>query len=87
MSDNTMELNKDNEQSTKKHRKKKEKKKRKGLISYIKEIKYELKQVSWSSSKETLKNTTTVLIVVGISALIVYGMDSVLSLGLKALVK
>lgn len=66
---------------------KKEKKKRKGLIAKFKEIRYELKQVTWTSKKETLKNTITVLFVVGLSSIIVYGMDSILSLGLKALVK
>lgn len=87
MSDNTIKLDKNIEQKDKKRRKKKEKKKRKKLTTYLKETKYELKQVSWTSRKETLKNTFTVLLVVLISALIVYGMDSLLSFSLKTLIK
>lgn len=87
MSDNTVELNNDVKQKDTRTRKKKEKKKKKRIRTYIKETKRELKQVSWSSRKETLKNTGTVLLVVGTSALLVYGMDSLLSFSLKALIK
>ena len=84
MNDNTIELNNDIKQKDRKKRKKKEKKK---IRTYIKETRNELKQVSWSSRKETLKNTGTVLLVVGTSALLVYGMDSLLSFSLKTLIK
>ena len=55
MSENAIELNnKDNEKKEKKEKKRKEKKKRKKISSYLKETRYELKQVSWSTKKETL---------------------------------
>ena len=81
MGDNKVDVKKENKNQ------KKNKKQRKGILKTLKEIRYELKQVTWTSKKETLKNTVTVLTVVAISSLIVYGMDSLLSIGLKALVK
>lgn len=80
---------KNNKKDKKKDKKRKEKKKknRKKLITYLKETRYELKQVSWSTKKETLKYTGIVLLVVLISSLIVYGMDTLLSLCLSLIIK
>ena len=88
MSENAIELNnKDTEKKVKKEKKRKEKKKRKKISSYLKETRYELKQVSWSTKKETLKNTWIVILTVIVSVLICYGFDSFISFGLKLLVK
>ena len=91
MSENTIELNnKDTEKKVKKEKKKKkrkEKKKRKSLFTYLKETRYELKQVSWSTKKETLKNTWIVILTVLVSVLICYGFDSFISFGLKLFIK
>lgn len=87
MSENTIELNNKDTEKQVKRKKKKEKKKRKKISAYLKETKYELKQVSWSTKKETLKNTWIVILTVIISVLICYGFDSFISFGLKLLVK
>lgn len=83
MTDNTINLNK--KENNKK--KLKEKTKKKNIFTYFKETKYELKQVSWSTKKETLKNTFVVLLTVFTSVLICYGFDSLISFGLKLLIK
>lgn len=83
MTDSTIKLNnKENEKKIKK-----EKTKKKSLFTYFKETKYELKQVSWSTRKQTLKNTFIVLLTVFTSVLICYGFDSLISFGLKFLIK
>lgn len=89
MSENTIELNnKDTEKKVKREKNKKRKKnKRKKISTYLKETKYELKQVSWSTKKETLKNTWIVILTVMVSVLICYGFDSFISYGLKLFIK
>lgn len=85
MNENTIDISKNKKIDKKKERK--TKKKRKKVSSYLKETRYELKQVSWSSKKETLKNTFIVILTVIISVLICYGFDSSISFGLKLLIK
>lgn len=84
MSENTIDVY-ENKQIKKKERKKK--KKRKKIATYLKEMRYELKQVSWPSKKETLKNTFIVILTVIVSVLICYAFDSLISFGLKLLIK
>ena len=43
------------------------------------------KKVVWAPAKDVLKNTVVVLIVVIIAGLCIYGVDSLLSLGMKGL--
>ena len=77
--------NKKDKQKKKKDKKKKDKKKKK-LSQYLKETRYELKQVTWSSKKETLKNTWIVICTVIISVLICWGFDTLLSQALSLLI-
>lgn len=91
MTENTIELNNNDKKKKikkeKNKKKNKEKSKKKNLFTYFKETKYELKQVSWTSKKDTLKNTGTVILTVFASVLICYGFDSLISFGLKLLIK
>ena len=77
---------KDKKKKEKKKEKKKKDKKRKKISQYLKETRYELKQVTWSSKKEVLKNTWVVICTVIISVLICYGFDTIISQALKLLI-
>lgn len=89
MNENTVELN--NKNNKNKLQREKNKKLKIGffrkIINYFKETKYELKQVSWSTRKETLKNTFVVILTVFISVMICYGFDSLISFLLKLIIK
>ena len=85
MKEATIETNPIEELKNKKVKKKSKKKNK--LINYIKDCRKELKMVSWSSKTETLKNTLTVLAVVLISSVLVYGIDTLLSFCIKLILK
>lgn len=86
MNENTIEL--DNKNKLKREKNKKQNVNIfKRFSKFIKECVSELKKVSWTSKKETLKNTFIVILTVFISVLICYGFDSVISLGLNFLIK
>lgn len=57
----------------------------KSIASFFKSVKSEGKKVVWAKGKDVLKNTIIVLIVVTIVGLCIYGVDTVLSLGMKGL--
>ena len=63
-----------------KKNKKKEKKPRKNKVSKVKETTSELKKVSWLSFGQVCKRTGIVIGFVFISALILFGIDRLLSL-------
>ena len=63
----------------KKDLKQKPAKKRTGLLRYFKEVGGELKKVTWSTRKELVSNTLTVLAFVVLMAAIIYVLDLVFS--------
>lgn len=79
------EVAKADKKSDKKADKAKSKKKNpfKAIGSFFKSVKSETKKVIWPDAKTTLKNTATVLVVVVIVGLCIYGVDTLLSLGMK----
>lgn len=67
--------------------KKKSKKKNpfKSIASFFKGVNAERKKVVWPAGKETLKNSVIVLVVVVIAGVAIYGVDTLLSLGMKGI--
>ena len=68
-----------------KDKKKSKKNPFKSIASFFKSVKAEGKKVVWAQAKDVLKNTVIVLIVVIIVGLAIYGVDSLLSLGMKGI--
>lgn len=62
-------------------------KKKFSLATYVKETKQELKRVIWPTKNELLKNTGVVLTVVISSAILVWGLDTLLSGALGFILK
>jgi len=75
------------EKDSKKADKKKSKKKNplKSISTFFKGVNAERKKVVWPTAKETLKNTAIVLVVVLIAGVAIYGVDTLLSLGMKGI--
>ena len=71
----------------KKKAKTKKKKNDKPRRNYGKEVVSELKKVNWPSFKKTCKQTGTVLAVVSIFMLVVFGIDSLVAWILKLITK
>lgn len=69
---------KDNKDS--KDKSKKSGKKKKGIIKYLKDAKAEFKKVVWPTPKETTHNTVVVVVMCGLAALFVFGLDSLFGL-------
>ena len=57
----------------------------KSIASFFKSVKAEGKKVVWAPAQDVLKNTIIVLVVVIIAGLAIYGVDSLLSLGMKGI--
>ena len=72
-----------NKSAKSKDKKKSKKNPFKSIASFFKSVKAEGKKVVWAPSKDVLKNTAVVLIVVIIVGLCIYGVDSLLSLGMN----
>ncbi|MCC8016346.1 MAG: preprotein translocase subunit SecE [Clostridiales bacterium] len=72
---------------SKKAEKKKSNKKNpfKSMSKFFKGVNAERKKVVWPTAKETLKNTVIVLVVVVIVGVAIYGVDTLLSLGMKGI--
>ncbi len=73
--------------SKKKAKVNKKKKNDKPKRNYGKEVVSELKKVNWPSFKKTCKQTGTVLVVVGVFMLAVFGIDSLVAWILKLITK
>lgn len=58
-------------------------KKQNGVVKYFKDLKSEIKKVTWPSWKKVLNNTTVVLIGMCVSGIAVWAIDSVLTALLK----
>lgn len=59
----------------------------KSIKTFFKGVNAERKKVVWPTAKETLKNTVIVLVVVSIAGVAIYGIDTLLSLGMKGIKK
>lgn len=57
----------------------------KSIASFFKSVKSEGKKVVWAKPQEVLRNTIIVLIVCTIVGVAIYGVDTVLSLGMKGI--
>ena len=66
-----------------KDKKKSKKNPFKSIASFFKSVKAEGKKVVWAPAKDVLKNT--IIVVVIIAGLAIYGVDSLLSLGMKGI--
>lgn len=55
----------------------------KSIATFFKSVRAEGKKVVWSPAKDVLKNTVTVIVVVAIAGVCIYGVDTLLSLGMK----
>lgn len=60
--------------------KKKSGKKKKGIVKYFKDARSEFKKVVWPTPKETTHNTIVVLIMCGLAAVLIFGIDSLFGL-------
>ena len=58
-------------------------KKPNGVVKYFKDLKSEIKKVTWPSWKKVVNNTTVVLIGMCASGIVVWGIDSALTALLK----
>ena len=63
----------------------KKKSKKNPFKSVVSFFKAEGKKVVWANAKDVLRNTVIVLIVVTVVGLAIYGVDTVLSLGMKGI--
>lgn len=57
-----------------------------GTAKWFREMKSELKKVVWPTPKQITNNTTVALVVIIMSAILVWGFDSIASMGVQALV-
>lgn len=57
----------------------------KSIASFFKSVKSEGKKVVWAKPKEVLRNTIIVIVVCAIVGVAIYGVDSLLSLGMKGI--
>lgn len=73
------------EKDKKENKQKPAAKKRTGLGRYFKEVGGELKKVTWSTRKELVSNTLTVVAFVVLMAAIIYVLDLLFSSGLGLL--
>ena len=58
----------------------KKKKKKNGIVKYFKDARSEFKKVVWPTPKDTTHNTVVVMIMCGLAALFVFGLDSLFGL-------
>ena len=78
----------DTKSSKKSVKNEKTKTKKKGRIRlYFRDLKAEIKKVVWPSRKQVINNTGVVLVVMGIMALFLFGVDSGLGAAVEALLK
>ncbi len=57
----------------------------KSIASFFKSVKSEGKKVVWAKRMEVLRNTAIVIVVVAIAGVAIYGVDTLLSLGMKGI--
>lgn len=74
-------------ESDKPKKKKSKKNPFKSMMSFFKSVKAEGKKIVWSKPKEVLKNTIVVLIVCVVAGVCIFGVDTLLSQGMKQMKK
>lgn len=78
----------DTKSSKKNVKNEKAKTKKKGRVRlYFRDLKAELKKVVWPDRKQVINNTGVVLVVMGIMAIFLFGVDSGLGAAVGALLK
>ena len=78
----------DTKKSDKKSKDKKSKKNPfKAIASFFKSVRSEGKKVTWPKGKEVWKNTLVVVVVILIAGVIIFGVDRLLSEGMKGIKK
>ena len=58
----------------------------KRIAKWWREMKSELKKVIWPTPKQTLNNTIAALVVMAISAVVIWGFDEIASMIVKAVI-
>ena len=53
---------------------------------WMREMRSELKKVIWPTSKQTLNNTVVALVMMAFSAVVLWGFDTLASLGVQTLI-
>ena len=71
---------KDSKGDNKDSKNKKSGKKKKGIVKFFKDARSEFKKVVWPTPKETTHNTVVVMVMCGLAALFVFGLDSLFGL-------
>ena len=71
---------KSNDAKDSKDKGKKSGKKKKGIVKFFKDARSEFKKVVWPTPKETTHNTVVVMVMCGLAALFVFGLDSLFGL-------
>ncbi|TSC78383.1 MAG: Protein translocase subunit SecE [Parcubacteria group bacterium Gr01-1014_33] len=56
------------------------------IITYLKESKLELKKVTWPTREETIRYTVTVIVISGVVAIFLGGLDYLLQFALNRFV-
>ena len=59
----------------------------KRVAKWWREMKSELKKVVWPSSKQVMNNTTVALVVIIVSAIVIWGFDEIAQLIVQAVLK
>ncbi len=55
------------------------------IVKYFRDTKSEMKKVVWPTKKQIINNTIVVLVVVLVAAVVIFGLDTLFGLGLRAL--
>ena len=58
----------------------------KKIGKWFREMKSELKKVVWPSSKQTVNNTAVALVVMAVSAIVIWGFDEIAQLIVKTVI-
>ncbi len=58
----------------------------KKIAKWWREMKSELKKVVWPSSKQTVNNTAVALVVMAVSAIVIWGFDEIAQLIVKTVI-
>ena len=64
----------------------KKKKKRSSIIKWFRDMRSELKKVTWPSKKQIVNNTIAALVVMAISAIVIWGFDEIAQMIVKAVI-
>lgn len=51
----------------------------KRIASYFRDLRSEFKKVTWPSKKQVINNTIVVIVVVAVSGVLIWGLDSLLT--------